>query len=308
VRGIRDRLIDTASLLELELDFAEEGIELASRARISAGLNAVTSDLKNLVDSFGVGRFFREGVKVVILGKPNAGKSSLLNALLNENRAIVTSVPGTTRDTIEENITINGVLFRLVDTAGLRQPGDLVEKEGIQRAEREVETADLLLFVFDLSQPIDNSELTLAQNIQRGSGVFWEKCIVVLNKSDLVRNGRPSLCTPADFPSASRIVKVSALTHYGLDILKRLLVDYVIGKRLAADESAVTVTNVRHQEALMKAIDNIELALKSLERGQSEEFISLDLRNALDFLGEILGTVTSEDVLNNIFTKFCIGK
>jgi tRNA modification GTPase len=308
VRRIRDTLVDTASLLELELDFAEEGIELASRARISAGLNGVSSDLKNLVESFGVGRFFREGVKIVILGKPNVGKSSLLNALLNENRAIVTSVPGTTRDTIEENITIDGVLFRLVDTAGLRQPGDLVEKEGIQRAEREVETADLLLFVFDLSQPVDNYEFTLARNIQQGSEVFWEKCIVVLNKSDLVRNGRPSLCTPADFPEVSRIVKVSALTHDGLGSLKRLLVDHVIGKRLATDESAVTVTNVRHQEALKKAIDNIELALKSLERGQSEEFISLDLRNALDFLGEILGTVTSEDVLNNIFSKFCIGK
>jgi tRNA modification GTPase len=308
VRKVRDELIDTTSLLELELDFAEEGIEFTSRARISDRLNGITSDLKDLVESFSVGRFFRDGVKVVILGRPNVGKSSLLNALLNENRAIVTDVPGTTRDTIEESITIDGVLFRLVDTAGLRQPVDLVEREGIQRAEQQIETADLVLFVFDLSQVLDNSELRQAQNAQGSAESFWEKCIVVLNKCDLVTNGEAGLCTSADLPGVSRIVKLSALTHDGLDTLKRLLVEQVIGKRLATDDSGLTVTNIRHQEALKKAIGNLELALKSLESGESEEFISVDLRNALDFLGEIIGTVTSEDVLNNIFKKFCIGK
>jgi tRNA modification GTPase len=308
VRRIRDELIDTASLLELELDFAEEGIELASRGRISDRLNGITSDLKDLAESFGVGRFFREGVKVVILGKPNVGKSSLLNALLNENRAIVTDVPGTTRDTIEENITIDGVLFRLVDTAGLREPANLVEKEGIQRARQQIDTADLVLFVFDLSQHIDNYELIEVQNSRSSAESFLRKCIVVLNKCDLVRNGQTGSCASADLPGVSRIVKLSALTHDGLDTLKRLLVEHVIGRRPAMDDSGVMVTNVRHQEALRKTIDHLELAVKSLESGQSEEFVSVDLRNALDFLGEIIGTVTSEDVLNNIFGKFCIGK
>lgn len=308
VKRLREELVDTASLLELELDFAEERIEFANKAKISSRLSSIIKDLKDLVESFSIGRFYREGVKVVILGRPNAGKSSLLNALLDENRAIVTEIPGTTRDTIEEDITIGGVLFRLVDTAGLRQPVDLVEREGIRRTEGQIETADLVLFLFDLSQPIDNSGLKLVRDIQGNADSFGEKCIAVFNKCDLVKNNQWSLSAPIDLLGVSRIVRLSALTHDGLDALKQFLVEHVIGKKLTTDDSAVTVTNIRHEEALKKAIDSLELALRSLEGGQSEEFVTVDVRNALDLLGEIIGAVTSEEVLNNIFKKFCIGK
>jgi len=308
VKRMREELIDTAGLLELELDFAEEGIELTNKEEIAVRIAAVTSDLRKLVESFSVGRLYRDGVKVVILGRPNVGKSSLLNALLNENRAIVTDIPGTTRDTIEENITIDGVLFRLVDTAGLREAVDLVEREGVRRTESQIATSDLVLVVLDLSQPIDNYELELIRLLRFKVESFDEKCIAVLNKLDLARNGGGNSCVFRDLLGISRIVKLSALTHEGLDTFKRFLVDEVINKKLTGSDSGVTVTNARHQEALKKAMVSLELAMKSFENQQSSEFVSVDLRGALDSLGEIIGAVTSEDILNNIFAKFCIGK
>ena len=308
IKKIREELVEAVSLLELELDFAEEGIEIANKRRISDRISATLSELKTLIDSFNVGKYYREGVKVVILGRPNVGKSSLLNALLNENRAIVTDIPGTTRDTIEESISISGVLFRLVDTAGLREASDTIEKEGIRRTEDQLETSDLLLFVIDPSQPIDNTELDVLQSVEGRVQRFSDKCILVLNKLDLISASPSDEIQCSKLPGGLSFVKLSALTHEGLDSLKELLVDQVLSKKLTAADLGVTVTNVRHKEALEKAKSHLELAAESLEKGENSEFVSLDLRIALDFLGEIIGEVTSEEILNNIFEKFCIGK
>ncbi|MGA9365192.1 MAG: tRNA uridine-5-carboxymethylaminomethyl(34) synthesis GTPase MnmE [Bacteroidota bacterium] len=308
VKKIREQLIETAGLLELELDFAEEDIELANKQEISSRMRGTIANVKMLVESFSIGRYYREGVKVVILGRPNVGKSSLLNALLNENRAIVTDIPGTTRDTIEENIIINGVLFRLVDTAGLRDSVDVIEMEGIRRTESEIAAADLILLVVDLSQASDNYGLGLIQELREKVDSFDEKCIVVLNKLDLVARSGLDTPTLARFTEQYHVVKISAVTHEGLDKLKIILGNTVLGSGLTTGDSSVVITNVRHKEALERAMLSLELASGSLDRGLSPEFVSVDVRSALDFLGEIAGIVTSEEILKSVFQRFCIGK
>jgi tRNA modification GTPase len=308
VKRIREELVETAGLLELELDFAEEDIELANKQEISSRMRGIIGDLKMLIESFSIGRFYREGVKIVILGRPNVGKSSLLNALLNENRAIVTDIPGTTRDTIEENIIIDGMLFRLVDTAGLRDSSDVIEMEGIRRTESEIVAADLILLVVDLSQPFDNYELELIPELHEKVDSLDEKCIVVFNKVDLITGSELDTPALARLTGQYHSVKISALTHDGLDKLKIILGNTVLGRGLTTGDSGVVITNVRHKETLERAMLSVELANGSLDRGQSSEFVSVDLRYALDFLGEIAGSVTSEEILNSVFERFCIGK
>jgi len=308
VNQIRNELIEISSLLELELDFAEEEIELADKVELSEKLRAALVKLKELIDSFEVGKIYREGVKVVISGKPNVGKSSLLNALLNENRAIVTEIPGTTRDTIEENITIDGILFRLVDTAGLRATTDVVEKEGVRRTQGQLAGSDLVLFVMDASQPIDNLDIQALEAVKRELGTDDARLVLVMNKVDLVGNAMQDHVLTIDLPAETRKVRVSALTHAGLDSLRRIMIDSVLANGIALTERSTTVTNARHKEALVRAHRQLGLALESMESGKSGEFVALDLRAALDCLGEIVGAVTTEEILNNIFSRFCIGK
>jgi tRNA modification GTPase len=271
-------------------------------------MEVVLSELNRLIESFSIGKYYREGVKVVIVGRPNVGKSSLLNALLNENRVIVTDIAGTTRDTIEESISIDGVLFRLVDTAGLREARDTIEKAGIERTKTQLQTSDVVLLVIDLSQAIENIELGFIQNIKESVDGFNDKCILVLNKQDLI--SKDLWCKvereyrPIDLP----YTRLSALTHDGLDSLKKMLLEKVQSRKLTAGDLGVAVTNVRHKEAMEKARAHLELAHESLQRGETGELVSLDMRIALDFLGEVIGVVTSEEILNNIFGKFCIGK
>jgi tRNA modification GTPase len=308
VKRIREELVEALSLLEIELDFSEEGIEIANKERISDMIQAVLSELGALVGSFSIGQYYREGVKVVILGRPNAGKSSLLNALLNENRVIVTDIAGTTRDTIEESVSIDGILFRLVDTAGVREARDTIEMAGIERTMAQLKTSDMLLLVVDLSQTFDNTDLKFVQSIREKVDGPSDACIIVLNKQDLVDDELARKAECLYFPTGLSCVKLSTLTRRGVDSLKKLLVDKVLSKRLTAGDLGVTVTNVRHKEALEKARAHLELAYGSLQRGETGEFVSLDMRIALDFLGEVIGAVTSEEILNNIFGKFCIGK
>jgi tRNA modification GTPase len=308
VKRIRDGLVEALSLLELELDFAEEGIEIANKERISDMIRVVLKELHGLVDSFSIGKYYREGVKVVIAGRPNVGKSSLLNALLNENRVIVTDIAGTTRDTIEESISIGGVLFRLVDTAGLREARDTIEMAGIERTKDQLQVSDVVLLVVDLSQCIDNTELDFIRGVKESVDGFNDKCILVLNKLDLIDNQLGCGAEDQYLPTGLPYTKVSALTHTGLDSLKRMLLGKVLSGKLTASDLGVAVTNVRHKEAMEKAREHLQMACESLQSGETGEFVSLDMRIALDFLGEVIGAVTSEEILNNIFGKFCIGK
>lgn len=305
---MRDDLVNISSLLELELDFAEEDIEITSKQEISDRIIRMLDELRTLVDSFGFGKVYREGVKVVISGKPNVGKSSLLNALLNENRAIVTEIPGTTRDTIEENLNIDGILFRVVDTAGLRSAADLVEKEGVRRTEAQIASSDIIMLVLDLSEPLEQADQNVVNLLRDKLGKFEDRCLVALNKVDIARETNGDYLDALGLQRNQRIVKVSATTSQGLETLKKRLVDCVFSNKPKAPETGVTITNIRHSEALTKASRHLRLALESLSNGRSGEFIALDLRAALDYLGGIVGAVTTEEILENIFSKFCIGK
>lgn len=307
ISGLREGLIRAAGLLELELDFAEEGLELADKSNVAGQIREAIATIRELLETYHTGRLYRDGVKVVLAGMPNVGKSSLLNALLKEQRAIVTDLPGTTRDTIEESLSINGLAFRIVDTAGLREAVDRAEQEGVRRSEDQINSSDLLVLVMDGSKPPGAEELKLAERLAndlRGKA----STIVAFNKIDLSpgTNGALEQSVSAIQPSAT--VKVSALTGEGLERLREALVKSALEGHHASVEDTVTVTNARHYQALTRSAQSLDLALKSLEEGVGGEFVTPDIRAALDLLGEITGAVTTDEILNEIFSKFCIGK
>jgi tRNA modification GTPase len=303
VESLRKRLLDSASLIELELDFIEEGYEFKDRSEFLRQIGEALGSIDGLLGSYRYGRIWREGVSVVIAGTPNVGKSSLLNALLNEERAIVTDIPGTTRDSIEESISIEGIQFRLTDTAGVRHTIDPVEREGVQRSRALIKNAEIVLFMLDNSRAISKEEEHWISEIRmerkRGEGLLF-----VLNKSDLLPVAHSLLNSEGD----ARVVHTSAKTGSGLAELKRLLVAQVSTVPLHPEDSSPVVTNSRHFDALVRAKEHLAHCLASLNENRSSEFVAVDLRLAIEDLGEIIGVVTSEDILNNIFSRFCIGK
>jgi tRNA modification GTPase len=304
VESIRKDLLNFCSLIELELDFAEENIELVGKDAFSERVVQVICTLTRLIDSFNVGRVYRDGIKVVIAGKPNAGKSSILNALLQENRAIVTDIPGTTRDTIEEDLSLEGILFRIIDTAGLRDTTDPIESEGVQRTLAQIQKSDLALLIIDFAQEINASDLSFYSDLLRDMVSRGVKPVVVFNKIDIAPVGR--LINSGNLLHYP-FVKLSAKTGDGIDSLQMLMVEVTVGHN-TAQEGSVLVTSLRHRDALLRARKSLELAGESIKGHASGEFVSVDLRDALDALGEITGVVTTEDILNNIFSQFCIGK
>jgi len=304
IKSIRDDILNFCSLIELELDFAEEDVELADREDFINRTKKVVCRLDQLINSFNVGKVYRDGVKVVLSGKPNAGKSSILNTLLEENRAIVTDIPGTTRDTIEESLNIDGVLFRIIDTAGLRVTDDPIESEGVQRTIHQIERADIALMIIDYSISLSKEDITYIDSILDKMQEKKVSPLVVFNKIDLARGKQ--------FSDTGQLlhhpfVKLSAKTGEGVDILKKQMVDLATNGQ-QYQEGSVLVTNSRHRDALLRAKDSLSLAIKSLKENASGEFVSVDLRASLDALGEITGEVTTDDILNNIFGQFCIGK
>lgn len=307
INQMRDELVNLCSLIEVELDFSEEDLEFVNRLDFIAKTEGAIKELRSLIESFEVGKMYREGVKVVIAGKPNAGKSSILNALLQEDRVIVSEIPGTTRDTIEESLAIGGVLFRLVDTAGLRDTVDRIEQEGVRRTEQQLSDADIVLLVVDSSEQVSEAESLLIarmlEDIEQIQGKV--RCIVAMNKIDLVRNDVAILHMLAQ--RGYKSVKVSVITGTGLNNLRNALIETAL-KGENGSERSVVVTNVRHRNALERAWQSLSFALKSAREQQSGDLIAVDLRAALDALGEIVGVMTTDDILNNIFSKFCIGK
>jgi tRNA modification GTPase len=308
IRDLRTRLVEAIGLLELELDFVEDDLEFVDKKKLRALLEETLSELGALLDTFKRGRIYRDGIKVVIAGAPNAGKSSLLNALLNTSRAIVTDVPGTTRDTIEEAINIGGISFRLVDTAGLRETSDIVEKEGVRRTENEISNSDLIVLVVDSSKEPQWAEMEKLLSTFGIENAKPEKIVVVLNKTDLPSGFNDRPLESLQSPENVRVLKVSAKTGTGLDDLKRVFTEKVFGQKGFAVEEAITITNTRHFDTLQRSRDALVLALNSVDDGKSNEFVAVDLRIALDSLGEITGEVTTEEILDSIFLKFCIGK
>ncbi len=291
VEELRSGLLSVSSLLELELDFAEEDLEFVSSSEAIEKINKITEEINSLLETYSFGRVIRDGVNVAIVGKPNVGKSSLLNYILKEARAIVSEIPGTTRDIIREEVSIDGILFRLFDTAGIRLTESTIEKEGVERSREAVKEADIVLFVNDVldgySDELFNELINLTDK---------KRIISVLNKIDLKHDN-----------DIKTNLRVSALTGEGFDELFKLLRSRSLGSKSFTERSAV-VSNIRHYNALKDAKTNLIDAKNSLLSKMTGEFVSVDLRLAGEHLGEIIGKVTTDDILNNIFSKFCIGK
>ena len=305
INNLRDQLIETVGLLELELDFVEEHLEIVDKHDLSRKVENTLENLHSLLRTSIEGRLYREGLKVVLAGAPNAGKSSILNMLLNEDRAIVTEIPGTTRDTIEESLSIGGMLFRVVDTAGLRETNDLVEQEGVSRTETQIETSDILVYVIDSSRPPGSGEMEKAREVLSSTAACR---IVVLSKTDLSSGDPLKLSQQLSQSANTAFVEVSAKTGRGMERLKELLAHTIPNTMKPYFESSVTVTNLRHARAIKDAAESLDLALKTLKEGKSSELVIVDLRASLDHLGEITGVVTSDEILESIFARFCIGK
>lgn len=311
---LRDRLVDFASLLELELDFSEEDVEFADRQRLIALAEEILVLLRRLVSSYAAGKSFKEGIPVVIAGVPNAGKSTLLNYLLEEDKAIVSAIPGTTRDIIEDTHEIGGVLFRFIDTAGIRDTEDAVEKIGIERALQKMDWASIILWMIDSSSDLESQILEINRRIPNNK---YANHIILLNKSDLnctiddkiIKEKiliRDSESINADSPEQVKVVRISAKTGEGIDTLKEMMRNLAICRHNPDNE--IIVTNERHYVELRRGAEAIERSLEGLKGGISADFISQDVREALHHIGMVTGSVTTDTLLFTIFSRFCIGK
>mgnify|MGYP003665193114 CR=1 FL=1 len=305
IAKLRKELLNFASLIELELDFAEEDVEFADRTQFKDLVRRITFVLKRLIDSFAVGNVIKNGITVAIVGEPNVGKSTLLNALLNEERAIVSEIAGTTRDTIEDEISIGGIGFRFIDTAGIRETKDVVEGIGIKRTFEKINDSQVVVFLFD-SHEIQNSEFRI-QNYKNEIEKIKNKyplkpLLIVANKVDkLDENQMKSIKT--ELP---QIHFLSAKQGIGVDELKDKLLSFVNTGTLRNNDTIVT--NSRHYDSLLKAFEEVDKVKYGLESGLSGDLLAIDIRQALYHFGEITGEITNDDLLGNIFANFCIGK
>lgn len=302
VRDLRARILHICGLVELGLDFAEEGVEIVDKTALFRELDALMLKIKVMTDSFSQTKLYREGVRTVIVGRPNVGKSSLLNALIGRNRAIVTEIAGTTRDSISEEIEIEGVRFQLTDTAGLRESRDIVESEGIRRTNHELSIADFILFVYDSSLGLHPDELAVLNALRSAPEAITRKVIVVANKADLVAK------RTLENDVTGRSLMVSAITGLGIIKLKQTLFEQVVHLCKPPLENSVPITNLRHAHALQSATAYLENAMTTLRRDISGEAAAVDLMAANRALGMIIGDITSDDILNDVFSNFCIGK
>src|SRR5690554_5189120 len=300
---LRDKLLQFASLIELELDFSEEDVEFANREQLYILTEEIEKKIDSLADSFRLGNVIKSGIPVAIIGETNVGKSTLLNLLLNEEKAIISDIHGTTRDVIEDSVNINGVTFRFIDTAGIRQTSDVVETMGIERTFQKIEQASIILWMIDTTTPIDKIE-TLAESIL--PKLKDKQVIILFNKADL---------QPADlhskfeslFPDldADKLF-ISAKQHKNTDRLQELLIKKAGIPSIGEDD--VIVTNLRHYEALKNALQAIRRVKEGLDIGITHDFLAQDIRECMFYLGEITGQISTDEILGNIFSKFCIGK
>ncbi|SUX45593.1 tRNA uridine-5-carboxymethylaminomethyl(34) synthesis GTPase MnmE [Chryseobacterium indoltheticum] len=302
---LRTDLLNFVSLIELELDFAEEDVEFADRTALNQLLDKIEAKLNSLIESFQYGNAIKNGTAVAIIGKPNAGKSTLLNALLKEERAIVSNIAGTTRDTIEEILHIKGHAFRLIDTAGLRETVDEIEAIGVKKAKEKVENANILVYLADAATENFSEDIEMIKSLQRDD----LKLIICATKIDEVSPAQYELVENIfrkEIPQDFDFITISAVENQNMQDLKNELSSYV--EQLKSEESNVVITNQRHFEALGKSLDAVNKVKEAITFQISTELLAYELRNALEHLGEISGEVTNDEVLGNIFSKFCIGK
>jgi len=294
VRAFQKRLTHIAAMLEAWVDFPEEDLEFARQDEVIADLRGAVQEIETLLFTYHDGKIAQDGVALCLVGSPNVGKSSLMNALLDRDRAIVSNIPGTTRDVLEDQLRLNGLNFRLTDTAGIRETQDIIEREGVHRSRQALARADLVLLVLDLQKGVCPFDKALIQELPH------EKTLVVWNKADLHHK------TPPNLPF-QHVVKLSAKTREGFEAFKQKI-DAIVWEKGPPSKDEVLLTNVRHQEALAKAKIHCEAVIQGLQNQHSPEFLALDMRQSLLELGKILGTDVTEDILTAVFSTFCIGK
>ena len=297
LKNLREELLHFSSMIELELDFSQEDVEFIERVEFKKLINKIINELKNLIDSFKSGNVLKNGISVAIAGKPNAGKSSLLNTLFNEDKAIVSEIPGTTRDSIEDSLIIDGIKFRFTDTAGLRETNDIIESKGIEITKEKIKNARILIYLFDAND-------TNIKEIKKDIDSFKRddlQIILVRNKIDLINNNSELLDHLTNF----EIFEISANDIYSVSKLKNKLINQI---EILSPYTETIVSNSRHYEALSKALESILEVKQGLENNVSGDLFSVDIRNSIKYLAEITGEITNDDVLGNIFANFCIGK
>lgn len=294
VDKIQNKVTEILSKIEVALDYPDEDLEEETSIDVKSEVNTLLDKLKKLANTYSSGRLIKQGTKIAIVGKTNVGKSSLLNGLINYDRAIVTNIEGTTRDVLEETFVYKGIKFILLDTAGIRNTQDTVEQIGIEKSKESIENADLVLFVIDGSQKLDKQDLDI------WSMVSDKKCIIVLNKNDLGEQ-------PLSFDTLDKsIISISAQQNHNLDKLKETIYNTVIDNKIL--ESNVVITNQRHIVAINNAIESMEKVISAINQYISLDLVSIDLKSAWLYLGEITGVTENEEIINSIFTKFCVGK
>ncbi len=306
ISRIRSELLNFASLIELELDFGEEDVEFADRKELKAIIAVVKELTDRLATSFRLGNVLKNGIPVAIVGKPNSGKSTLLNCLLMEERAIVSEIPGTTRDTIEDTIVIEGIEFRFIDTAGLRETSDVIETLGIKKTHEKINQASVILLIDEISDPAESINKR-AQSIRKMIRESDKRLIILINKIDTASVDRQSeLAKEIILEENDTLLFISAKEKKGLDDLRSGLTDAAVKKKLSSDD--VIITNIRHYEALIRVSESLGRVMSGLDDQIPEDLIAIDIRQAIHYLGEISGEITSDEILSNIFRNFCIGK
>ncbi|KUF43535.1 tRNA uridine-5-carboxymethylaminomethyl(34) synthesis GTPase MnmE [Myroides marinus] len=303
IAKLREQLLNFASLIELELDFSEEDVEFADRTQFKELIDRIEFVLKRLIDSFAVGNVIKNGIPVAIVGEPNVGKSTLLNALLNEERAIVSDIAGTTRDTIEDELVIDGIGFRFIDTAGIRETKDVVESIGIQKTFEKIEAAQVVIYLIDGAKLNSSSLDEIKVELEKLKNKYPLKpLLVVCNKKDLLSAEQITQYQA----NIDNLMLMSAKENVGVEELKQALLGFVNTGALRNNETIVT--NTRHYDSLLKALEEIEKVKWGLQTNLSADLMAIDIRQALYFFGEITGQVTNDELLGNIFANFCIGK
>ena len=299
IKGIKQEILDVLVNIEVTIDYPEYDTPEVQEKEIAQMLESVGKKLKKLEKSFDNGKIVKDGIKTAIIGKPNAGKSSLLNAILKEDRAIVTDIAGTTRDTIEEFVTINGVPLNLVDTAGIREASDEVEKIGVEKSIKQANDADLIIAIFDSSKDLEEEDIEIL-NLIKG-----KKSIILLNKSDL--NSKINENDERFTSITENILRISALNKYGIDELYEKIAELFNLNEINLDNE-ILITNIRHKNIISKSLENVNKAKEALEINMPIDIITIYIKEILEDLGEITGEVVTEDIINEIFSKFCLGK
>lgn len=296
IKDLREELIGFASMIELELDFGEEDVEFADRTQLNNLIIELQKNIKVLINSFDQGNAIKEGIPTVIAGKPNAGKSTLLNALFNEEKAIVTDIEGTTRDVIEDELVISGIKFRFIDTAGLREADNQVEAIGIEKTKEKMSEASLILYLFDVNTTSEEELKSVVEDLEKREKPF----LLIGNKIDRLSDYQEK------FKSFENVVYISASEQTKLTDLEDVLLETVHLKDFKTGDTVVT--NLRHYESLIKTQEALDKTLEGIDAEVSGDFLAMDIRQALHYLGEIVGEISTDDLLDSIFSNFCIGK